>query len=531
MGSGPLFPLLFCLFNKKYSNANVMVKKLLFGRTVRVTLGLGLIVILSGLLFFIVSKSLRGPIHLWDEALYANNALDMVKNSQYGVYTVADTIDHHNTKPPLVLWMQAAAGASLGFNELSVRLPTYLALIGVLVLLCVYLHRFTGSVLPGLLASLFGLTTVGLIRHHVFLTGDLDGVLVFWTTWITLHWLYCLRKETVQSIDYAVLTALFCAGYLTKSTAVLLLVPSLFCIGCFYWRRFWNLVVSRRTVFSILAFAALCTVYYGVKEHYDPGHWAIVWRSEFIRLHEDIQPWLHVPFSFYFERFYNPLFQEYILLLAVLLVPFLLIRRVAFKRMVLALISGAAVYLIFISFPPVKLDWYDAPVYPLLCAAMAFIIWELVTVGLSTLSPWRVTAVSALGIVVAITVKNSFLQVAKELAEEPHSGNTYQTIPDGLKIIHDRHPRVHSFGVLIPLKPKRFAHHLDELTFYKTIYEYYEGKTVQVSAFATSFHTGDTLICNRELLDQLEKEYRTVRLDSTAGGAVWVYLAAQHQND
>jgi len=501
-----------------------LIDKLLFGRLSSIFLRLSLILILGSLFFFIVSKSLCGPLHLWDEALYANNALDMVKHRQYLVYTVADTIDHHNTKPPLALWMQAAAGASLGFSELSVRLPTYLALAGMLLLLCVYLYRFTGSMVPGLLASLFCLTTMGLIRHHVFLTGDLDSVLVFWTTWIFLHWIYCLRKESVGPGDYAVLTSLFFAGYFTKSTAVLLIIPSLFCIGCFYWRRFRTLVASRRTVWSILAFAVLCTAYYLVREYYDPGYWDIVWWSEFTRLSEDVQPWLHFKTSFYFERFYDPLFQEYILLLAALVIPYFLARRCAHKRLVLALLSGAAIYLLFISYPPVKLEWYDAPIYPLLCAAMGLIIWELVRAGLSTLSAWRLSAVAALLLVVAITVKNSFLRVRAELADEPHSGYEHQRIPDALKIFHDCYPRAHSFSVLIP--PTQYAHHLDELTFYKTVYEYYEGKTVNVSDRPTSFVAGDTIICNREGLDQLDKEFSTVRLDSTAGGAMWVFLAS-----
>lgn len=497
-----------------------------FGTAGRILLRLSLMLVLCGLLFFIVSKSLRGPLHLWDEALYASNALDMAKNRQYLVYTVADTIDHYNTKPPLVIWMQAAAGASLGFSELSVRLPTYLALVGVLALLCVYLRRFTGSILPGLLASLFCLTANGLIRHHVFLTGDLDGVLVFWTTWIVLHWSHCLRKEAVIPADYVVLTSLFCAGYLTKSTAVLLIVPSLFVIGCFYWQRLRTIIASRRTGLSIVAFAAVCATYYLVREYYDPGHWAVVWQSEFTRLSEDVQPWLHFPFSYYFELFYDPLFHEYLLLLAALSVPFFIIRRCAHKRLVIALLSGAAVYMVFISIPPVKLEWYNAPVYPLLCGAIAIMLWELVTIGLMSMSAWRVAAVSALLIVAAITVKNSFLRVEKELADEPHSGFAHQTLPDALKIFHDRYPEINSFNVLVPPTPKRFAHVLDELTFYKTVYQCYERKTVKVSDLATSFGTGDTLICNREALGQIAKDYSIVPLDSTAGGAMWVFLSS-----
>lgn len=508
-----------------------MMDKLLFSPVGRSLLKGSLLLVLCSLLAFIVSKSVRGPIHLWDEALYANNALDMVKNHQYGVYTVADTIDHHNTKPPLVLWMQAAAGAAIGFSELSVRLPTYLALVGVLVLLCVYLRRFTGSLLPGLLASLFCLTTMGLIRHHVFLTGDLDGVLVFWTTWITLHWSDCLRKAVVKPADYAMLTALFCAGYFTKSTAVLLIIPSLLTIGCFYGKRFRNGIASRYTLFSVFAFIALCAAYYLIRAHYDPGYWAIVWWSEFTRISEDVQPWLHFQWSFYFERFYDPLFQEYILLLAVLLIPFLSFRKCANKKRVLSLLSGAAVYLVFISVPPVKLEWYDAAVYPLLCAAMGMIVWELSKVGLHNPSAPRLTAVAFLWLVVTITVKNSFIHVQGELADEPHSGYAHQTLPDALKIIHDRHPEVYSLRVLIPPTPPRFAHHLDELTFYKTVYQHYKGKMVKVSDAITSFGTGDSLICNRADLEQVAKEYSIALLDSTSGGAVWIALTSAHHDN
>lgn len=483
-----------------------------------------LIGVLIGLLWFIISRSVQGPVHLWDEALYANNALDMVKHGQYLVYTVADTIDHHNTKPPLVLWMQAAAGTSLGFSELSVRLPTYLALVGVLVLLVVFLYRFTDSIFPGLLASLFCLTTEGLIRHHVFLTGDLDGVLVFWTTWITLHWIDCLRKTSVRPRDYAVLTALFYAGFLTKSTAVLLILPTLLVIGCFYWQRFKALILSYYTVGSILAFSALCSTYYLIREQYDPGYWAIVWWSEFTRLGVDVQPWLHFKWSYYFERFYDPLFQEYILLLAALLIPFLGFRKGPFKKWVLTLIAGAAAYLLFISVPPVKMEWYDAPVYPLLCAVLALVIGSLTRVALQTTSALRLVAVSVLWIVTGITIKNSFIHVAGELADEPHSGYTHQTIPDAVKIFHDRYPEIKAFNVLIPPTPARFAHHLDEITFYKNVYEHYENKTVTVSDSTVAFKVGDTIISNRELADQLATQYRLSRLDSTAGGALWVVL-------
>ncbi len=111
-----------------------------------------------------------------------------------------------------------------------------------------------------------------------------------------------------------------------------------------------------------------------------------------------------------------------------------------------------------------------------------------------------------------------------ELAEEPHSSYTHQTIPDALKIFHDRYPNVNDFKVLIPPTPARFAHHLDELTFYKNVYEHYENKRITVSDSTVAFKAGDSVITNGELADQLATHYRISRLDSTAGGALWVVL-------
>lgn len=525
----PSFPY-FPPYVFKYIGLPAMINKLVPLKLGRILAGFALILVLSGLVFFIVSKSSREPINLWDEVIYANNALEMGKNGQYMVYTLGDTTNHINTKPPLALWMQAASGATLGFSELSVRLPTYLALVGLLVLLVFYLYRFTGSVLPGLLASLFCLTNMGLIRHHVFLTGDLDGVLIFWTTWIILHWIYCLRKEVLGLADYAVLTSLFCAGYLTKSTAVLLIVPSLFCIGCLYRQRFWAAIASWRFACSVVVFLAICIAYYLLREHYDPGYWAIVWESEFTRLAVDIQPWLHFPPYYYFQRLYDPLFQEYILLLAAVAVPFFAIRGCANKKLVAVLLSAAVVYIVFISIPPVKLDWYDAPIYPPVCAAMAIIIYELISVSLSHKTWWGQTSVFVVTIAVAISAKNSFLHVKEEIPNEPHPGQTHQVLGDALKILHDRHPSVRSFSVLLPA-PSRSGYNVDEITFYKTVYQHYEGKSVKVSDLATSFTAGDTIICGRERLDQLAKEYVTVRLDSTAGGAMWTLLEPMHPAD
>src|SRR5690242_955714 len=64
------------------------------------------------------------PIRMWDEATYANNAIDMLSFDNPLVVEHMGQPDMYNTKPPLVIWLQAAAMKIFGINEWSVRMPS-----------------------------------------------------------------------------------------------------------------------------------------------------------------------------------------------------------------------------------------------------------------------------------------------------------------------------------------------------------------------------------------------------------------------
>src|SRR5690242_3276129 len=88
-------------------------------------LKLSCILILAFAVYFQVFHDLAKPsIYMVDEAIYANNALEVTKNNRFLTLTDNDTICMYNTKPPLVIWSQSLAMRIIGYNELAVRLPS-----------------------------------------------------------------------------------------------------------------------------------------------------------------------------------------------------------------------------------------------------------------------------------------------------------------------------------------------------------------------------------------------------------------------
>ena len=67
------------------------------------------------------------PIVLWDELRLAVNALEMTIRGFGLVTTYGFRPDLWNTKPPLLIWLQAGAMDVFGPDEWALRLPSLVA--------------------------------------------------------------------------------------------------------------------------------------------------------------------------------------------------------------------------------------------------------------------------------------------------------------------------------------------------------------------------------------------------------------------
>src|SRR6476469_4901663 len=81
-------------------------------------------------------------IRLWDESRLANNAIEMGINKNYIVTYYGGQPDMWNTKPPLMIWLQVFFGNLIGFNELSIRLPSAFAALFTVWLIALFTSKY-----------------------------------------------------------------------------------------------------------------------------------------------------------------------------------------------------------------------------------------------------------------------------------------------------------------------------------------------------------------------------------------------------
>jgi 4-amino-4-deoxy-L-arabinose transferase-like glycosyltransferase len=115
-----------------------------------------------GIATFLIFQNLAAPaIRQWDEAIYADNALDMYMTGDPIVMRRNGEVTFYNTKPPLVIWLQTLSLHAFGINEFAIRFPSALA--GVLT--CVAMLLFSILTLKkiriGIVAILILGTTYG----------------------------------------------------------------------------------------------------------------------------------------------------------------------------------------------------------------------------------------------------------------------------------------------------------------------------------------------------------------------------------
>lgn len=450
------------------------------------------------LIIFFIRISYSRCIYLWDEAIYANNSLEMVKNKNYFVYTKNDRIEHHNTKPPLVLWLQSASYKIFGINEFSVRFPTYAALIGVCMLFFYYSLKLFSDSGAGAIASLALLTT-GAMRPHIFLTGDLDGMLVFFTTAIFLHLIAVSKSSKLSNKEVYYFLLLFLLGYFTKSTAILLTIPSIF-VCLLLARKLIHLVKKRSFYASVLIFLFVVAGFYYLREQVDKGYWAIVWFSEFERAVKNIQPWLSYPRNFYFYNVWHRYSHFHLLFLALSAPVYFIIPSTRHKKQVLYLILSGLLYLLVITIPETKLDWYEAPVYPIIAFIMGIVLYELLRVSLSFIRTNALKESLAFAMIILIFVI-PFRTQSMMATESINQYIEQESAAKEIKKLASIYPSTQKYVIL---EKHREPQDYNVLYFYRTAMSLKSNKSLVILKYVSDLHRGDSVLCcQQETIDSI----------------------------
>ena len=308
-------------------------------------------------------------LHIWDEARLAVNAAEMLRSGDWLVTQYGGQPDLWNTKPPLLIWLQAAGLYLLGHNTLAIRLPSVAAALGTAWLVYRFGRYGLGSRFVGTFAALILATSPGFNGTHVARFGDYDAVLCLALTAAALCWYrYGQRRQEAQLWLGA---GWFALALLTKSAAALLIMPSL-AICLLVQPAHW-VFGQWRTYGAVAAAFGPLALFYVLREAAAPGYLHATWANDWYgRLSQPLAT-VRYPWWIYFERLLFPGLLGWSLLLPVGSWLGSFAHRAAPPKVRFARFASlyVAVFLVVVSVARTRLVWYSAPVYPvaaLLCA-------------------------------------------------------------------------------------------------------------------------------------------------------------------
>jgi 4-amino-4-deoxy-L-arabinose transferase-like glycosyltransferase len=308
------------------------------------------------------------PIRIWDEARLAISAYEMLNDGDLIVTHVQGNPDMWSTKPPLLIWVQAAFMKVLGVGELAVRLPSAIAAFLTGIALLVFSLKYLKNFWFGFLAILVLVTCHGYINVHATRTGDYDALLALFTTLSALSFFaFCETEKKQQLYLFFIFTAL---AVLTKSITGLLFMPAIL-IYSIHQKQFISLLKNKHFYFGAIGFLVVTLGYYVLREVNNPGFISAVHENElggrFLTAIEGHQQ----GFWFYFNNFINFQLSGWHLLVPCGFALGLVSKDPRIKKITLFSALLISTFFLIISTAQTKLEWYDVPLYPFLAILVA----------------------------------------------------------------------------------------------------------------------------------------------------------------
>lgn len=314
-------------------------------------------------------------IRLWDESRLAMNAYEMSQSTNWWVTTFGLEPDMWNTKPPLLIWIQALFIKTFGFNVLSIRMPVAIAVATTLVYLFRTIGKHSKNYLLGFIAALILLTTNGYIIEHVARTGDYDGMLILFTTISGLSFFNFLETEQKRYCYLFFIT--LSLAVLTKGIAGLLFLPAFFLYALFK-KKILYLLKQKEFYFGIIVFAFPIVLYYCMREFYNPGYFNAVIKNELGgRFLETLENHDHT-FLFYYDYIRTQYFSYWLVLFVIGSFVGLTHHTQYIRNLTLLSFLATMTFFFVISSAQTKLLWYAAPIFPFMSIIAALPVYGLV---------------------------------------------------------------------------------------------------------------------------------------------------------
>lgn len=223
---------------------------------------LSTLLLVSFLGFFFLGKH---PLSPWDEARTGVNAIEMLNNGDWANLHYAGQPDIWCAKPPFVVWCVATSFSIFGKNELALRLPSALAIIGAFFFIFKTITLFR-SVKFAMWTCLLLASVDGLIGWHVSRTGDFDAMLVFFL----MGGVYFFLRADLQSFKNLaglIYSAIFFGfAFLTKGPASLVLFPGILLF--LFFEKKLKAIIRHKGVWLAVAIFSSFPIAWGLVQYF-----------------------------------------------------------------------------------------------------------------------------------------------------------------------------------------------------------------------------------------------------------------------
>lgn len=457
-------------------------------------------------------------IKLWDEATYANNSIDMLRDdANILVVENLGEPDLYNTKPPFAIWMQALSMKWLGINEFSVRLPS--AMFGLFTLLIVFIFciRNFEDVFTGFLSSMILVTSQGFVTNHVTRTGDLDSVLVFFLTLglITFIDLMIIKPKNPNYHLFLIATSLV-LGFLTKGIAGFLMTPAM--ILLLFFNNNYLFLKDKRIYFAGISVVVVCAGYYFIRELIAPGYLKVVLETEIFRINQEVMSWHVHPFDYYYQNLRNSQFIPFIYILPFSVLSMFILKSKKFFLQLYLLLSAIS-YFLLISFPAVKLEWYTAPLIPVLSMIVGI---TFITIIQAVMNKIKILS-SAKALQISLTIASGALvytpynNILKTTAIPP--SYIYPMEYEGLYLtqINVLFPEIKKITVF---KIEKNEELYDQILFYKRSFEMERNYQIKITRDSIFENNEIVMVSKPEEKEILNRNYITEQLNLQQAGSL-----------
>ena len=324
---------------------------------------------------FLASDIALHPIVLWDESRLAVNAVEMSQRGFSLITTYGFHPDLWNTKPPLLIWLEAGSIRLFGPSEWALRLPSFLAALATVALVMRFSWRLGGSRFVAVAAPALLLLSPGYFGAHAGQSADYEMLLCLFTTAYLLLLFELLHSRRPDPARVLLCGLLIAGACLTKGVAGL--VPGAGVLAYVLARGRWpRLFRTPWYALAGLVVVFLVGGFYALREHAAPGYLSAVMSNELggRYLHGMSG---HIQAPYYYIQYVLELFSLGPLLLLLFAAPFLRWKPTKSAAFLTYANIVALALLVVYSLSRTKIFWYMVPLYPIVSIALAIVIERL----------------------------------------------------------------------------------------------------------------------------------------------------------